>query len=284
MHPYHSRLARGYDQIKPEMSQSLDYATSREMADNYAWIVAPGGLLLFAKSDHNHDLNSPSQFTGTPLTKLVYGINQEFGDERFRYLRIPIETNYKISNWERGVVKVCAKRYREFRDIREAFTLSHRHLEVGRMLEAGVEQYRCDNAVGTFENTNEALKRVLSVETDMRISFHSQKKFQRHRCVAVTILDPNGKVLVTATNSNAKNQLLHAEVNAFAQLTRHNINELAPGSTIVTTLKPCIMCANLILEFTRNKKDVKVLAAQDDVGSFGRHSVLGQILEIVATT
>jgi len=43
------------------------------------------------------------------------------------------------------------------------------------------------------------------------------------------------------------------------------------------------MCANLILEFTRNKKDVKVLAAQDDVGSFGRHSVLGQILEIVAT-
>jgi tRNA(Arg) A34 adenosine deaminase TadA len=266
------------------MSQSIDDTTPKEVVDHYAWIVAPGGLLLFATSDHNHELKSPSQFTRTALTKLVYGINQEFGVERFRYLRIPIETNYELSNWERGVVKVCAKRYREFRDIAEAFTLSHRHLEVGRMLEAGVEQYRCDNAVGTFENTNEALKRVLSVEIDMRISFNSQKKFQRHRCVAVTILDPNGKVLVTATNSNAKNQLLHAEVNAFAQLTRHNINELAPGSTIVTTLKPCIMCANLILEFTRNKKDVKVLAAQDDFGSFGRHSILGETLEFVSAT
>jgi tRNA(Arg) A34 adenosine deaminase TadA len=266
------------------MRQNFDLATSKELVGNQAWIVAPGGLLLFARSDHNHDVGSPSQFTRTPLTKLVYGINQEFGVERFRYLRIPIETNYKLSNWERGVVKVCAKRNLEFRDITEAFTLSHRHLDVGRVLEAGVEQYRCDNAIGTFENTNEALKRVLSVEKDMRISFNSQKKFQRHRCVAVTILDPNGKVLVTATNSNAKNQMLHAEVNAFAQLTRHNINELAPGSTVVTTLKPCIMCANLILEFTRNKKDVKVLAAQDDFGSFGRHSILGETLEIVAAT
>lgn len=254
------------------------------MAGHHAWIVAPGGLLLFARSDHNHDLYSPSQFTRTPVTKLVYGINREFGVERFRYLRTPIETNYQLSNWERGVVKVCAKRHREFRDVTEAFTLSHRHLDVGRVLEAGVEQHRCDNAIGTFENADEALRRVLTVEKDMRISFNSQKMFRRHRCVAVTIIDPNGKVLVTATNSNAQNQLLHAEVNAFAQLTRNNINELAPGSTIVTTLKPCIMCANLILEFTRNKKDVKVLAAQDDVGSFGRHRILGETLEIVAAT
>lgn len=284
MRLYLSRLVLGCELIKPHMRQSFDFATSKELVGNYAWIVAPGGLLLFARSDHSHDLNSPSQFTRTPLTKLVYGINQEFGVERFRYLRIPIETNYKLSNWERGVVKVCAKRCREFRDISEAFNISHRHLDIGRMLEAGFEQHRCENAIGTFENTNEALRRVLLVEKEMRISFNAEERFLRHRCVAVTIIDQNGKVLVTATNSNAKNQLLHAEVNAFAQLTRHNINELAPGSTIVTTLKPCIMCANLILEFTRNKKDVKVLAAQDDFGSFGRHNILGETLEIVAAT
>jgi len=282
MRLYLSRLALGCELIKPRIPQSFEHATSKE--DNYAWIVAPGGLLLFARSDHNHALYSPSQFTRTPLTKLVYGINQEFGVERFRFLRLPIETNYQLSNWERGVVKVCAKRYREFRDVSEAFTFSQRRLDVGRVLEPGFEQRRCESAVGTFENADEALRRVMSVENDMRISFNSQKMFRRHRCVAVTITDPNGKVLVTATNSNAKNQLLHAEVNAFAQLTRHNINELAPGSTIVTTLKPCIMCANLILEFTRNKKDVKILAAQDDCGSFGRHSILGETLEIVAAT
>jgi tRNA(Arg) A34 adenosine deaminase TadA len=264
------------------MSQSFDDTTPKEVAHHYAWIVAPGGLLLFAKSDHNHDLKSASQFTRTALTKLVYGINQEFGVERFRYLRTPIETNYHLSNWERGVVKVCAKRHREFRDVSEAFNISHKHLDVGRVLEPGFERHRCDNAVGTFENPDEALRRVLSIENDMRTSFNSQKRFRRHRCVAVTVLDANGKVLVTATNSNARNQLLHAEVNAFALLMKHNTNELAPGSTIVTTLKPCIMCANLILEFTRNKKDVKVLAAQDDSGSFGRHSILGETLEIVA--
>lgn len=254
------------------------------MAGHYAWIVAPGGLLLFARCDDDLDYKNPYNFTRTPVTKLVYGINQEFGSERFRYLRMPIETNYPLSTWERSLVKVCAKRHRQFRDFPEAVATTQRHLDLGIILEPGLNQHGYETNADTFESTNEALERVIEIEREMRISSKLQKRFNRNRCVAVTILDPNGKVLITATNSNAENQLLHAEVNAFAQLTKKNINELAPGSTIVTTLKPCVMCATLILEFTRNKKDVKVLAAQDDFGSFGRHSILIDTLEIVAAT
>jgi tRNA(Arg) A34 adenosine deaminase TadA len=266
------------------MLHRLNRPTLSKPDDRYAWIVAPGGLLLFARADGDLDLNSPSAFIGTPLTKLVYGINQEFGSERFRYLRLPIETNYSLSTWERGVLKVCAKRHRQFRDISDAMTLTKKHLDVGMSLEPGLEQHEHGAAVGTTENLYDALRRVVGLENDMRITGAPHKKFSRHRCVAVTIIDPSGKILVTATNSNAHNQLLHAEVNAFAQLAKRGMQQLVPGSTIVSSLKPCVMCANLILDFASDKNNIRVLAAQDDRGSFGRHNILGHALQIFGTT
>ncbi len=89
---------------------------------------------------------------------------------------------------------------------------------------------------------------------------------QLDRPVGAVLLSREGVVLGAAINQNAKNRTRHAEVNLLREWGAQTGRPLPVGSTIVTTLKPCKMCAGGILSSAELAEDLSVFYLHDDPG------------------
>lgn len=102
-----------------------------------------------------------------------------------------------------------------------------------------------------------------------------------NRSIGVLILDEEGFVLAHATNSNSINKTLHAELVAVQSHYLKTQSRLPRNVKIYSTLKPCRMCAALLLHCCLDEKSLQVFYLENDpkqksVDSDGRFLQIAQ--------
>ncbi len=281
-----------------------------------AWLIAEGGVVLTATSANSTPAPLPWH---SAVTRLITGVNATFGEERYRYLRRRIICDGEISTWNRNLVKVCAKRITDSRskegtnsipDFFSAISEATRVIDVGIDLTCDPTSERCAESLGQKLTSCDALDLVAgmvagmvarlaagvaSAKIDLDKKSDNQKQAKQHqipRCVASLLVDRDGRLLGANVNTNVGFQLRHAEVNLLVSLAERGFTQIPPGATLYTSLKPCRMCASLILalspmEVSASKSPTKnlpyrVIALSDDPGPHGRHQMLGSSLMLAS--
>lgn len=259
----------------------LSISTNKgRLTTQHAWICAPGDLVLYATSELLNPNYFIQNFDQTPVSKLINGVNVLFGSERFRYLRHDILTDYLLTPWDLGIIKVCAKRAVQSQAFEDALKLAHRAIDVGLPLSLESNSVILQEYFGKVFSSNQALREAVhKKETLVCKENLGIPRFNQDRRVVAMLLDNNDVLLGAAKNTNAKNQILHAEINLFVYLRSQAITTIPHGSKIICTLKPCRMCASLLLQLCEDPKSIKVYVDEDDQGKFGRHRLLEEILE-----
>ena len=253
----------------------------------HAWINTSEGLCIFASAINN---GGSDEHTGTmdwinsPIARLIHGINVEFGAERLRLLRQRICADYDISPWDHSLIKVCAKRFCRSNKLDVDAAKARRVIDIGADLQFDPNSARLQDMTGKIFSHKEALELCVSLADEQK-SMHSDMKLHlAPRNVGALILDRFGKLLAATVNTNASCQMRHAEVNLILNLRERGIHEIPDSAQIFVSLKPCRMCASLILSSGHNSSSFKIIAAADDIGRFGRHNFLSGILQIQGTT
>jgi tRNA(Arg) A34 adenosine deaminase TadA len=244
-----------------------------------AWIEAPGGLILRADQEtgSSHPLDSA-------ISQLIVGINIEFTEERYRYLRLPIYCNYQPSLWDMHLIKVCAKRLVISIGQAPPPPRPSRHVSIGATVPAQLTAIAlADDEIpprGTFMDRRGSLELVQRMAALQQLRTAAMKRHQAPRAVAAALFDGDSKLITATVNTNAQCQVLHAEVNLIAQLRKLGFEQIPFNATLVTSLKPCRMCAALLIELGAREHHLQILAAADDSGTFGRHKILDGLLTI----
>lgn len=252
-----------------------------EISKRNAWLNAPGDVLLYAEEKISaSDLHARPSINDDPVMQLINGINIEFGSERFRYLRHPIMTNYTLDDWQKHLIKVCAKRYFENECFETAAFASNRSIQIGRSLTPPDESNILKQTIGTKLTRPEALNLVAQTSMLLKAQELEINRFNQDRKVVAILLNDQGTVLGATRNTNHCNQLLHAEINLLANFKNQIIPQIPSGSCLVCSLKPCRMCASIFLYLCEDPASTQVIAIEDDTGRFGRHSMLRDLLTI----
>ena len=243
-----------------------------------AWLTTEDGLFLFASCDLFAE--KPWQ---SPVSRLIFGVTKEFADERLRYLRRRIYTDQALSPWEQNLVKVCAKRISLSESFQEDRLSAKRVIDIGQKFISDPTSIRCEDLVGIRLSSKEALSLAVKLANDEQTAYKHENLHRSPRAVAAILCKKNGELLGAAVNTNADCQMRHAEVNLFLNLAAEDHLRLPADSVLYTSLKPCRMCAGLVLTLmAANESRIKIIAAQDDPGSFGRHNLLNSILTFQA--
>ncbi|MEI6397654.1 MAG: Bd3614 family nucleic acid deaminase [Pseudomonadota bacterium] len=239
-----------------------------------AWVTGEGSLVVFARG-----ASAPENPLDSAVTRLIFGINTEFGEERYRLLRRRIFTDGPLSNWDHNLIKVCAKRVSTGGDFRSATPDGIRVIDVGHDIKQDATSIRATDHVGKQFSPDGALSLVRQLAEAGDLANSMAKTHLKPRGGASALVGIDGILLGAAVNTNHTCQPRHAEVNLFLNLIRASIQQIPAGSTLYTSLKPCRMCASLILALAPSR-DVKIIAGCDDPGTFGRHNLLDGILTI----
>jgi tRNA(Arg) A34 adenosine deaminase TadA len=255
-----------------------------EATTRCAWLHSPGGVIVYAESIGKNDADlEVINFFENPVVQLINGINCEFGVERFRYLRNTIITDYELSEWERNIIKVCAKRYVEKQSFENDKSKAKRLIQIGRPIKAIHEARLLGDYEKLFLGITEALHMAYQTSKSLELSQGARRRVNRDRHVAAILLDNDGRLVMAARNTNHSNQIMHAEVNLLVNYAIEYQTKIPKGAALVCSLKPCRMCASLLLSLCEDPLTMKVYAAEDDRGCFGRHKILGNLLTIGLT-
>jgi tRNA(Arg) A34 adenosine deaminase TadA len=101
----------------------------------------------------------------------------------------------------------------------------------------------------------------------------------RNRPVAALLLSPQPQtgqlqLLASAVNQNARNRTLHAEVNLIQNLYRRTGHLIPPHSYVLSSLKPCRMCAALIWQSAERIETLQILYGENDPGPHAQNTTL----------
>lgn len=244
-----------------------------------AWISAEGGLFLYACGSERQE--APFH---TAVTRLIYGITTEFGEERLRFLRKRIYTDYPLSLFEKNLIKVCAKRSSESDCFASDKASARNVIDIGYDFIPDAESMRCADQRDKRLTPTEARNLALQLASAEMANHSDLKPHLSPRAVGAVLCDNNGRLLGAAVNTNAQCQMRHAEVNLFLNLWAEGQTKIPQGAILYTSLKPCRMCASLILSLIQvdgeTAHSIKIIASQDDRGPMGRHHLLDGILKI----
>jgi tRNA(Arg) A34 adenosine deaminase TadA len=107
-----------------------------------------------------------------------------------------------------------------------------------------------------------------------RLSEIASKTTGGHAIGAI-LVKKDGTIAGWSTNSNKRNKSQHAEVNLIqSYFARPGITQLPSGSFIYSTLKPCLMCAGMIVSCAGDA--YRVIYGQDDSGDLASNTALDQ--------
>ena len=158
--------------------------------------------------------------------------------------------------------------------------LAKRTINIGTPLSPDSKSIILREHFGRIFSADQALREaVLAKEKLALYEDFSLPKFRRDRLVVAMLLDKTGVLLGAARNTNAENQAHHAEINLFLYLKSQRMASIPKGSTMISTLKPCRMCASLLIQLCDDPKSIRVYSAEDDAGRFGRHQLLNEVLQ-----
>lgn len=198
-------------------------------------------------------------FIESALFKLIFGIYSRFGDQSLRILRQPVHLNREATPAERALAKITAKRIQTTlwteqanqTELTSAILSSDTHEEHGLILSSAEARKRCVDLAASIEIQDE--------------------KYLSHRKISALALDAKGQLIAESVNANARNRLLHAEINLLSSYWARNRKLLPAGTTIITSLSPCLMCAHALIAMSEDGAGLRVLSIEEEQGKAAGH-------------
>jgi tRNA(Arg) A34 adenosine deaminase TadA len=214
------------------------------------------------------------------IVRLIQGVYSTSPQTALSIIRNRIFSTAQASEMCHGMIKVAAKRLTDLvpeeaaRTVIEGFSPAHQ-IDLSKALTAL-------SAPLPFEqNLNARLPLLLSpslnsenrwMELAKNLAAHTEET--EHLPIAALLVSADNRILSAAINFNGQNKTLHAEVNLIQSFYRIHQKKLPPGSKIVTTLKPCKMCAGMIWSSAEDITSMKILFGEMDNGNHARETVL----------
>lgn len=210
------------------------------------------------------------------VVQLLQGLFDQFIDHSFFILRRRIYTTSKITEMCHGMVKTVAKRVRG-----EVFMRDHGlplPFQLTEILSTPSRHLSASNEA-PLSSVN-LLKSKNLISWARKLAYLNPRGDVLHdfdRDIACLLVDKSGELLAFGLNSNSKNKTLHAEVNMVQRYFRETGEKIPQGAQLVTTRRPCRMCAGMILTWSVDPQSLKIIYAEEDKSS--RHTSLNGVVE-----
>jgi tRNA(Arg) A34 adenosine deaminase TadA len=220
------------------------------------------------------DENSPT----SAIVRLIQGVYAHDPKNALSIIRNRIFSTAQATEMCHGMVKVAAKRLTDSVSLLAADEVlsgfsSAVKIDVSESVNALLEELPFE---ADIRNTlDEIVRRENpSSETEWMKAARKLLRAEDDLPVAALLISHDGKILSAAINSNSQNRTLHAEVNLIQSFYRTHQRKIPPQSKIITTLKPCKMCAAMIWTWAENIESMQVIFGEMDEGSHARETVL----------
>ena len=162
-----------------------------------------------------------------------------------------------------GVIRVAAKRCTESQPLIE--------VGLGEELPSLLPQHTPDFSAPTLSLADAF---ALCNQLKAAIPRLDSERYKADRPVAALVLDRDGRLLGQGMNSGSQNRTRHAELEAIRDAWAKTGQRLPAGATLISTLKPCRMCAGLAWWFCDDPAQLTVFYRDFDPGTNGRATVL----------
>jgi tRNA(Arg) A34 adenosine deaminase TadA len=244
--------------------------TQGESSLSAAWILQDDTLYL------SRSVASPQPKPWNAVVNLIQGIFDSSIDHSFFILRERIHTTEKKNLMSHGMMKLTAKRMSyevQSRDHKLSLPKKQIELLAGRdsRWKSQWQQEIEYEIPEKFSNLNEAAQCCQRLAESVP---RGEVLHDINRAIAAILMAEGGQVLAWATNSNKINKTLHAEVAAIQNYYRQFQTSIPKNATLIVSLKPCVMCAGMLVEACENREDLKVIYLQDDPGVLARQDFL----------
>jgi cytidine deaminase len=216
---------------------------------------------------------------------LLQNIFDQFIDHSFFILRNRIFTTAKLSEMDRGMIKVVGKRATDQIPARD-----HQMIDLPLLQNVVLNKTSQTPHLSPMNRLPKAeIEKRLPWKIDadakdlLRAAFSLAQEIPRgevlhdyDRGIAALMLSAEGKLLGFGLNSNSKNKTLHAEVNMVQRFFQETGSLLPKGTRIYSTHKPCKMCAGMIFDASEDPTSLEVFYGVEEVGRLSAQTVLDQ--------
>ncbi|WP_395090868.1 Bd3614 family nucleic acid deaminase [Armatimonas sp.] len=211
------------------------------------WAAAPTGLV-----------------PETAVSRLIQGIYEHYPQQARSMVRNRIYLSGSKTPFCDGVIRVAAKR----------ITVGQHY--PGTLLGEELPSLLPERTMDTFNPISLALSEAFALcnQLEAEIPRHESERYKANRPVAALVLDRDGRLLGQAINSGSQNRTRHAELEAIRDAWANTGQRIPAGATLLSTLKPCRMCAGLVWWFCEDPSQLRVIYRDFDPGTNGRATVL----------
>ena len=233
------------------------------------------------------DVGAPS----SAVIKLIQGLFDEHRDLSFFLLRQRIWTSAVLSEMDRGMVKVTAKRASSLTSLdRTVDEIGARTVDESPDLTAALPE--CDWVqVGDIHSSllisklavapPELPTQVMSTSQVVDLLLELEAQVPRgpvmhdfNRPIAAALWVPPGHVRALSLHQGSVNKTLHAEVCLCQNFARQGIHSFPEGARVFVGLKPCLMCSAMLSKMSSGLNDFKVIYLRDDPGTLAQGTSL----------
>ena len=244
--------------------------TRGEEAVTAAWILHDDVLYL------SYSQASPQPKPWNAVVNLIQGIFESSLDNSFFILRQRIYTTEMKNVMSHGMIKLTAKRISyEVVAHNHGLPLPAKQIEIlaGRnsQWKSRWQQEIEYQIPEKFSNVHEAAQCCQRIAENVP---RGEVLHDVNRAIAAILMAQDGRVLAWATNTNKINKTLHAEVATIQNYYRQFQTAIPKNATLIVSLKPCVMCAGMLVEVCEKREDLKVIYLQDDPGALARQDFL----------
>lgn len=205
------------------------------------------------------------------VTRLIQGIFRDHKDHSFFILRNRIFTNTPVRDFEKGMVKLAAKRISYADKVLEPVLLEDDGLEFVEVTYNLRESVRSVPEGIKFSSLDDVENWLL--QQTLRVP-RGPVLHDYNRPIAAVLISSKFEVLSYALADNSVNKTLHAEVLCLQSYWVRFQTSLPESCILITTLKPCLMCAEMLGHLLNGVKDFRVICLQDDPGPKAKGSRL----------
>ena len=213
------------------------------------------------------------QVPQSAVTGLIQGIYDRDPAMARKILRSRIYTQSRRNEMDAGMVKVAAKRI-DFEspvtELLESFGNVRHLIEIlggSRLIHQGLR-------IATEIQVRDDLDAIEICRTLLKAPSTGLPLYKCDRPVAALLVSDEGALLESSINQNASNRTLHAEVGLLQSYFARKGEGIPAGSRIYSTLKPCKMCAGMIVHCARDLETIEVIYVEDDPGRNARFTAL----------
>jgi hypothetical protein len=245
---------------RPWVPLPLDGALAAHLGPHSAWVPVQGQILA---------LRSVPDPVSTPVLSLIQAIWEHLPGQAHAALRARLRTPLSPSPLDRAAVQLAAKKLTGDLEPHPG-PLELPVLE----LEPQLALARAKTRASVLEPLS-PLADPRELDAWLPPEPNPAPLAQRDRPLLAALLDPGGHVLLAARNTSGTNRTLHAELNLVHAWWMATGRPLPAGSRLLATLRPCRMCAALIVRAAA--APLEVLYLHEDPGPLAQDTLLDEL-------